>query len=358
MNFSERIIVFGAFVLIGFVALISAALFGGKTDDENALIVLNYGDYIERDVLKEFEDKTGTRVIYEEYETPESMYAKYKSGSIDYDLICSADYIIEKLIGEGELLEYERENIPNIKYLDGKYDRFLESFDPGARRAVPYFLGTVGLLYNTRYVDSDEAASWNILWEEKYKNRIIMENSVRDCMIAPLRLMGESINTTDGAVLLEAQRKLLEQKPLNYAYLSDDSMYEMIMENANIALIYSGEANAAMLQNEDLEYQVPIEGSNLWMDAWFIPKTCRHKEEAEAFIDFMCDPEIAYRNWDHVYYTTPNTGVYDMLDEEEKQDRTMFPTDDILERCEVFSALSDEDMGALYELWKKLKVGV
>ena len=322
---------------------------------EKTLTVLNYGDYIERDVLKDFEEETGIHVIYEEYETPETMYTKYKSGSITYDVICTSEYMIEKLMAEDEVLPFEADHIPNLSYIDEKYYALIDAFDPGRRHAIPYFLGTVGILYNTKYVEESDVRSWKALWDEKYKNQIIMENSVRDCLIPALRLNGYSINSTDETALSEALALLLKQKPLNYAYLSDDAMYEMIMENANLALIYSGEANASVLENEDLAYEVPEEGSNLWIDAWFIPKTCAHKDEAEQFLNYMCDPEVAYQNWDHVYYTTPNAGVYAMLDEEEQQDETMFPSEEVLSRCEVFSALSDASMKRYNLLWKELK---
>ena len=334
----------------------SAYTAGKATGNGSSLTVLNYGDYIERDVLDDFEEQTGIQVIYEEYETPETMYTKYKSGSIHYDLICSSDYMVEKLIGEGEVLPIDFSNIPNRRYINEDYYRYSESFDPQRALTVPYFAGTVGLLYNTKYVDEADMTSWNALWQKKYANQIIMENSVRDSLIPALTLCGYSINTVEDGKLQEALQRLEEHKALNYAYLSDDAMYEMIMENANLALIYSGEANAAMLENENLAYSVPKEGSNLWIDSWFIPKTCRHKPEAEAFLNFICDPEMAYASWDHVYYTTPNTGVYDMLDEEEQADETMFPPKDVLERCEVFHALPDEAIQRYNELWKQLKV--
>ncbi len=345
-------------VLFCLIVLLFGIFLHRDASEADGLVVLNYGAYIEGSVIESFEEKTGIHVVLEEYETAESMYAKYKSGSIGYDLICSADYIIEKLIGEGEVLALDKANIPNEVYLDKRYTSFAEAFDPGGEHVIPYFLGTVGILYNKKYVDKKDVLSWSVLWDEKYKNKIIMENSVRDSLIPALRLSGHSINTTDKKELSEAFSLLGRQKHLNYAYLSDESMYEMIMENANLALIYSGEANAAMLKNENLAYYVPKEGSNLWMDAWFIPKTCRHKEEAEEFLNYLCDPDIAYKNWDEVYYTTPNKGVYDMLDDEEKKDKSMFPGKKVLNRCEVFKALSDEESRVLYKLWKELKVGV
>ena len=352
----KRLSVWMVVLLLLVAAALGIGLFAKKGQyASDGLVVLNYGDYIAPGVVDMFEEETGIPVIYEEYETPETMYTKYSSHSINYDVICTSDYMTGKLIEEGQVLPLEWENIPNKRWINPVYDEYSASFDPDLRYSVPYFVGTVGILYNSDVVSRDEASSWNILWDEKYRGQIIMENSVRDSLIPALRLNGDSINDTSKKALDPALELLSLQKPLNYAYLSDDAMYEMIMGNANLALIYSGEANAAMLENEALDYEVPMEGSNLWIDSWFIPKSCAHKAQAEAFIDFMCRPDIAYMNWDHVYYTTPNTGVYDMLDEDEQSDEAMFPPNDVLRRCEVFRVLGDDEIRTLQELWKQLK---
>lgn len=323
-----------------------------KEDEEslNTIIVLNYGDYLDYDILDEFEEETGIKVILEEYETPEAMYTKYKTKTINYDLICSADYMIEKLLSEDELLKIDFSNIENIKNIDEKY------YLTNKEYTVPYFLGTIGILYNTEKIDKEETYSWNILWNENYKNKIIMPNSVRDALIPALKLNGFDLNTTSKEELDKAFNILKEQKNLNYAYLQDDAMYEMIMENADLALIYSGEAAAAISENENLDYTVPLEGSNLWIDSWFIPKTCKNKEAVEKFLNFLCREDIAYKNWDEVYYTTPNKLVFEILNDEDKEDETMFPDEEILNRCQMMNMLSSEDNKKLNTYWKELKV--
>ncbi len=327
---------------------------GSGNASSEKLTVFNYGDYVDRATIKMFEKETGIKVNYEEYVTPEDMYTKYKSGVINYDLICSTEYMVEKLVREDELEKIDYSQMENMDNLDPVYMDFCSEFDPGHQYAVPYFFGTVGILYNTEMVD-EEVNSWGILWEEKYKNQIIMENSIRDAFLVPLKWKGYSLNTENEKELREAQRLLMDQKHLVEAYLVDETRDAMIAGDAALAVTYSGDATEAMDSNDNLDYVVPDEGSNIWFDCWFIPKTCRHKEEAQKFIDFMNREDIAAMNFDYIYYGTPNKAVYDSLDQETREDRTIFPDQDVLDKCEVFSYLGKE-MDTLYNrMWKELK---
>lgn len=323
-------------------------------EDDNTLIVFNYGDYIERSVLDMFEEETGIKVKYEEYVTPEDMYTKYQSGAINYDLICTSDYMIEKMILAGELQKIDTSSMENYDNLDPTYLDFCKSFDPNNEYAVPYFWGTVGICYNTEMV-GEEVDSWEILWDENYSDQLIMENSMRDAFIVPLKLMGASINTVDKNELLEAQQMLFDQKKLVMAYLVDESRDAMISGDAAMAVIYSGDATAAMDANEDLDYCVPKEGSNIWFDCWMIPKTAKHKEAAEKFIDFMNRVDVGLMNFDYIYYATPNQAVYEELDDETKEDYTIFPDEETLSKCEVYKYLGEEDERYYNQLWKELK---
>lgn len=329
----------------------SAAVGSGEDD---TLIVFNYGDYIDRNVLDLFEQETGIKVKYEEYVTPEDMYTKYQSGAINYDLICTSDYMVEKMILAGEVQEIDTTDMEYYDNLDPKYLEFCRAFDPENKYAVPYFWGTVGICYNTEMVD-EEVDSWDILWNPKYSDQIIMENSMRDAFIAPLKLMGESINTTDKNLLVQAQQKLFDQKKNVMAYLVDESRDAMISGDAAMAMIYSGDATAAMEANDALDYCVPKEGSNIWFDCFMIPKTAKHKKAAEKFIDFMNREDIGMMNFDYIYYATPNMAVYDALDEETKEDYTIFPDQEILDKCEVYKYLGEEDERYYSQLWKELK---
>lgn len=339
------------FGLFGTLALSGC---GGSSSD-NSLTVLNYGKYIDPAVLDLFEEETGIHVDYEEYVSPENMYTKYKAGSIDYDLACTSDYMIEKLIGEGEVLEMNYENIPGISNLDESYFEFSRSFDPDRKYTMPYFFGTVGILYDTTKVDAADVTSWGALWNEKYSGQIIMTDSIRDAFMAALKYRNHSLNTTDEQELLEAQELLIAQRPLVYSYLVDEAQDEMIAENASMALVYSGEAALAIDYNDKLAFSVPQEGSNMWIDSWFIPKTCRHMENAEKFLDFLCRVDIARMNFDYVYYATPNKALFDTLEPELQNNTVIFPGTEILNNCEVLKSLDTETTRRYNELWKEMK---
>ena len=240
----------------------------GSKDDGNTLTVLNYGKYIESSVLDAFEEETGIHVNYEEYVNPEEMYTKYKSGAIDYDVICTSDYMVERLINEGEAKEINFDKIPLSKNLDDSYFEFSKAFDPENKYSMPYFFGTVGILYNKNKVDANDVKSWDILWNKKYKDQIIMEDSVRDTFVPALKRLGFSSNSTDKKELETALDQLIEQKPLVYSYLVDESADEVVAGNASMALVYSGEAAYAESLSKDLDYSVPEEGSNMWIDSW------------------------------------------------------------------------------------------
>ena len=346
-------------VLLAAVLLFSLTGCGSSADTadaggDNTLIVFNYGDYIDMETIHMFEEETGIQVKYEQYVSPEDMYTKYQSGAIDYDLICTSEYMIEKMIQAGQVLPVDKSAMENYGNLDPVYLELCEAFDPGNQYAVPYFFGTVGICVNTAQVE-EEVSSWDILWDENYKGTIIMENSMRDAFIVPLKLAGQSINTTDEAQLLEAQEQLKRQKHLVMAYMVDETRDAMISGDAALGVIYSGDATVAMEYNEDLDYVVPEEGSNIWFDCWFLPDTCKHQENAQKFIDFMNRADIAAMNFDYVYYGTPNKAVVEELDEETLEDQTIFPPEEVLEKLEVYKYLGEDTEKLYNRLWKELK---
>ena len=342
--------------LAAILALPFCALSGcGAKDSPNTLTVLNYGKYMEPEVLEMFEEETGIKVEYEEYVTPENMYTKYRAGAIDYDLICTSDYMVGKLIQEGQVLEMDFTKIPLSENLDPAYFEFSQSFDPENKYAMPYFFGTVGILYNKQMVDESKVDSWNILWDEDYSGQIIMADSVRDSFMVAEKILGYSLNTTDEKELKEAQDLLIQQKPLVYSYLVDEAQDEMIAENAAMAVVYSGEAGYALEFNENLAFSVPKEGSNMWIDSWFIPKTAKHIENAEKFLNFLCREDVSMLNFDYVYYATPNVKTKASLDPEIQESATIFPPTEILENCEVLKPLDDVSNTNFSILWKEVK---
>ena len=251
------------FPLLFLSTLFMAGCGNKDTTDDNSLVVLNYGKYMDSSVLKLFEQETGIHVKLEEYESPEEMYTKYKAGSIGYDLICTSDYMVERLISEGEANKIDFDHFSYYQNIDPSIIDAARIFDPDASYSMPYFYGTLGILYNTTMVTDDEVSSWNILWDEKYKDSIIMQNSVRDSFVPALRLLNYDINTENETELNNAVDLLIRQKPLVYAYYVDETADEMAAGNAAMALVYSGEAATALELNDDLSYTVPKEGSNL-----------------------------------------------------------------------------------------------
>ena len=346
--------------LLTITGLTATSLFGftgcgSDAEDKDTLVVLNYGKYIESDVLKRFQEETGITVKYEEYESVEDMYAKYKAGSINYDVICTSDYMIETMRLEDELIPIDYSTLSNYGNIDKDIIEASAAFDPTHQYTVPYFYGTVGILYNTKMVDEDTVSSWDCLWNPDYRNQIVMINSQRDAFMVALEKLGYDINTTDTKELKEAYDLLCKEKSLIYAYLQDETYECMISEDAAMAVCYSGEAAMGMEYNDDLDYIVPDEGGNLWIDSWFVPRTCKHYDAAMKWIDFMCEEEAATENFEYVWYATPNTKVAQHEDEETLADETVFPTKETLSRCKLYEAYDNETLDYTTTLWKKLK---
>lgn len=327
-----------------------------KSLENGEIYVYNWGEYIDPEVLEMFEDETGIAVVanYEEFETNEEMYPKIQTGAVQYDVVCPSDYMIQRMIEEDLLAEINFDNIPNIKNIDQTYLDSSKEFDPENKYSVPYCWGTVGILYNKTMVD-EPIDSWGVLFDEKYKDNILMINSVRDAFGIALKYLGYSLNSTNEAELEEAKELLIKQSPLVQAYVVDQVRDKMIGGEAAIGVIYSGEAIFTQRENEDLEYVVPKEGSNVWIDSWVIPKNAKNKEGAEAFINFLCRPDIAKMNFDYITYSTPNKAAKELLDEDIQNNKIAFPDTSTIKNCETFSFLGDA-MDAIYnQKWKEVK---
>ncbi|SES70684.1 spermidine/putrescine transport system substrate-binding protein [[Clostridium] polysaccharolyticum] len=340
-----------------FLCLIIAGLFLTGCGKKYDLYIYNWGQYIDEDVLKIFEKETGLSVSYEEFETNEAMYPKVANGAGDYDVICPSDYMIQKMIEEDLLAPINYDNIPNIKYIGKKYMEQSEAFDPGNLYSVPYCWGTVGIIYNKKMV-KEPVDSWSILWDEKYYDNVLMQNSVRDAFGITLKWLGYSLNSTDPKELKEARDKLIEEKKkgLVQAYVVDQVRDKMLDNSAALGVIYSGEASYTISENPDLAYAVPKEGTNSWIDSWVIPKNSKHKKAAEQFINFLCRPDIALKNFEYICYSTPNIAVRDMLEDEAlKNDEILFPSEDVLKNTETYQYLGEEMDQKYYELWKEVK---
>ena len=331
----------------------SVFLFQGKSSQQ--VIVYNWGEYLDPEVLTLFEEETGIEVVYDEYETNETMYPKVASKAADYDVVCPSDYMIQKMIENDLLAEINFENVPNIKNIDPNYINQSKDFDPENKYSVPYCVGTVGILYNKTMVD-EPVDSWDILWNDKYKDNILMQDSVRDAFMVALKKLGYSMNSSDPEELEEAKQALIDQKPLTQAYVVDQVRDKMIGNEAAIGVIYSGEAIYTQRENPDLEYVIPKEGTNVWIDSWCILKDAPNKENAEKFINFLCRPDIALMNFEYITYSTPNTEARKLIEDEDIRNSTIaFPDLSQYNNLETFQYLGDKTDRIYNDLWKEVK---
>ncbi len=341
-------LVFVACMILAFAAC------GSKTAEPNReLNVLNWGEYIDPDLIDEFEEQTGIKVNYIEMTSNEEMLIKLRSSDSNYDLCFPSDYIIEQMIREDMLLPLDYAKIPNAKNIDPKMMEITNSFDPGNKYSLPYMWGTVGILYNTKMVE-EPVDSWGILWNEKYAGKIWMYDSVRDTIGITLKYLGYDFNTRNEAEVNAARDLLIAQAPLRKGFGTDNMRTSMVNNKAALAVVYSGDAVACIGENEDLAFVVPKEGSNVWFDNVIIPKNAKNVDAAHAFINFLNDAENATRNTEYIGYTTPNKAALDRLGPDYTEDETYNPPQEVLDRCEVF-----HDLGEFVEVfnaaWDKIK---
>ncbi len=326
----------------------------GTAQAEQSLTLFNYGEYLDPQMIEKFTKETGIKINYEEASTPEEMYTKYISGAISYDLLCTSDYMIKRLIDEDQVQPVNYRSLENFSNIDPNFLKLSESFDPGNKYALPYFWGTVGILYNTKKV-KEPVDSWDVLFNSDYKGQIIMQDSMRDSFMVALKYLGYSLNTKDESKIREAAELLKKQKPDVESYLVDEARDEVVAENAVMAVVYSGEAYLGHQYNDDLKYVVPKEGSNLWVDSWVVTKNCKNMQAAEKFLDFLCREDVGYANFEYIYYSTPNKAVVNMMEESLATDPSIVPDYDSLSDCEVYEALDEKTTDLYNDLWKEIK---
>lgn len=342
------IAVFAVFLVIGYNRT--------KPVSTDKLNIYNWGEYLEPELIEKFEEETGIEVTYDEFETNESMYPIIAKGAANYDLVCPSDYMIQKMADEGLLENINWKNIPNADNIDEEYWEFARAYDEGNSYSMPYLWGTVGILYNKKMV-KETIDSWGVLWDTKYQDNILMQKSVRDAFGVALKYLGYSLNSTDENELEQAKQKLLEQKDSGVvqAYVVDEVRDKMIAGEAAIGVIYSGEALTCQESNPDLEFVIPKEGSNLWMDSWVIPKGAENKENAEKFLNFLSRPEVMKRNFDYITYSIPSSAGRALIEEKEyRESEIAFPDLKTLTNCEVFTYLGEEADERYNRKWKEI----
>ena len=325
------------------------------TSNEKEVRVYCFGDYIDPDLIEEFEEETGIKVVMDTFDTNEEMYPVIKNESVNYDVVCASDYMIDKMIEEDLLAEIDYSSIPNISNIDSKYLEICEKFDPGNRYSVPHTWGTLGILYDTTKIPEGTITSWNDLWDSQYSGRIVMPDSMRDTMAIALKAKGYSLNTTDESQIAEATDYLIEQKPLVYKYANDSARDLILGGSADIAVIWNGEVLYCQEERPELTYVVPEEGSEDFTDAWAIPASAQNKDSAQAWINFMLKKETAMKNFEYLTYSIPHINVIDSVKNDEAKMEVLFPSEDLLTKCESLQNLGAEADDLYTRYWKKFK---
>ena len=340
-----------------------AGLSGCGSSEKTTLYVYNWGQYISEgddgslDVIAAFEEAyPNIRVQYSTYDSNEIMYSKLANGGITVDVIIPSDYMIGRMVQEGMLEELNFDNIPNYQYIDDAFKN--TSYDPENKYSVPYTWGTVGIIYNTKYVDEADVTGWELLWNEKYAGKILMFDNSRDAFGIAEYLLGYDVNTTDEAELQDCAAKLAEQKPVVQQYVMDQIFDAMENEEAWIAPYYAGDYLTMVEENPDLAFYRPTaQGYNMFIDAMCIPTCCQEKEAAEAFINFLCSPEISSANMEFLGYSVPSTAAKELMDPEVANSDVAYPDADTLATGTSFNYLPEETSRYMESLFMEVRNG-
>ena len=339
---------------VGLILVLGVSAFAGIKSSGRVLRIFNSGEYLDPDLITKFEEEYKCKIIYETFDSNESMYTKLKSGS-EYDILVISDYMIERLIKEKELKPINWDNITHKDDIDP--DNMGYSFDPENKYSVPYFVGTVGILYNHNVVDEEDLKDgWELLRNPKYKGDIYMYDSERDSFMIALKALGYSMNTTNKKEIQEAYEWLIDQREkMDVVYAGDDVMDNMISGNKSIAVVYSGDGTYIMADNDELSYFDPEEGTNEWCDAMVMTKDCKDTELAEAFMDYMLDYDNVLVNSVFVGYTTPVTKAREYMSETEFEGLNSYLPEFGRPQNEVFKYQDTEIKKYYADLWTKIK---
>ncbi len=325
---------------------------GSSAESKGEVNVYNWGEYIDETLLDEFTQQTGIKVNYTTYSDNESLYSMLSSGTADYDVIIPSDYMISRLISEGMLEKLDFDNIPNYSYIDDAY-KGLE-YDPDNEYSVAYTWGTVGIIYNTTMLDY-VPDSWSVLWDENLSGQILMFDNSRDALGIALKYLGYSQNTTDEAQIKEAVDLLIEQRPLVQSYVMDQIFDKLEGGEAAVGPYYAGDAITMIAENPDLAFVTPKEGTNLFVDAMCVPKGAANKANAEAFINFMCDPENMAKNIEFIGYSSPSSAARKLLSDDLKDSEIAYPDTSLLANDDTFINLPQATLDLYDSEWVRLR---
>ena len=341
------------FNLLVCIAMVATLLVGCSTNTKEEINFLNYGENIDQETVKEFEKEYGIKVNIETFDDMETMYQKISSGGVKYDVILVSDALMPRMIKNNLIQELNKDNIPNISQMDEDYLNL--DIDPGNKYSVPYMFGTIGLIYNKDVVKED-VDSWDILWNEKYKNKIFMFDTYRDTIGVALKKLGYSLNSTNPKEIEEAKELLLKQRKLVDPIYGVDNGTTMIPAGeTDINMIWSGEGLNLQEENPNLVYVVPKEGANFWIDSLCIPSNAKNVSAAEKFINFVSGKESALRIADEIGYTTPNKEARLEQPESVRNNPNAYMPKEIMDRCEIYSDFSMDTKKVYDDAWIQIK---
>ena len=337
------------------IAMISIFFVGcNKNNYSEEINFFNYGENIDDETVKEFEKEYGIKVNIETFDDMEAMYQKVKGGGVKYDVVLVSDAFMPRMINNNLIQELNKDNIPNISQMDEEYLNL--DIDPGNKYSVPYMFGTVGLIYN-KDVIKEKVDSWDILWNEKYKDQIFMFDTYRDTIGVALKKLGYSLNSTNKDEINEAKELLLEQRKLiNPIYGVDNGTTMIPAGETNINMIWSGEGLNLQDEYPNLVYIVPKEGANFWIDSLCITSNAKNVEGAEKFINFVSDKESALRIADEIGYTTPNKEARLAQPKEIQDNPNAYMTKEIMSRCELYKDFDLKTKQMYDDAWTAIKI--
>ena len=310
------------------------------SSEQQQLFLFNWGNYIDPELIKEFEAETGIQVVYETFDSNDAMEAKLKQGGTRYDIVFPSESSITKLVNQNLLQKLDHSK---IKGLENISPFLLNSpVDKGNQYTIPYFWGTVGIMVNTKYIDLESIQTWNDLWKEDFKNKVLVLDGNREALGMALQSLGYSLNSKNEDELKAAEQKLKELKPNVRAVLNEEIKTMMKLEEAPIGMGYSGDAAAVAEENPNVQYILPKDGSAVWTDNFAIAHTAVNIDGAYAFINFMLRPENAARNAEYVGYSTPNEKAKELMDPEVTSDETYYPSEEIINSLEHYEYLGND----------------
>lgn len=320
----------------------------------DTLTIYNWGDYIDPALLKKFEKESGYKVNYETFDSNEAMFTKIQQGGTAYDITIPSEYMIQKMMKEDMLLPIDHSKLTGLNNID---DRFLDlDFDPNNQFSIPYFWGTLGIIYNDKFIGEDQIKHWDDLWSVDLKDNVMLIDGAREVIGLSLNSLGYSLNSKNNQELREATNKLNKLTTNVKAIVADEIKMYMINEESAAAVTFSGEAAEMLDNNEHLHYVIPSEGSNLWFDNIVIPKTAKNIKGSYDFINFMLKPENAAQNAEYIGYSTPNKAAKKLLPKEISSDEQFYPNDEVIKHLEVYEDLGAKYLGIYNDLFLEFKM--